>query len=109
MKSSIVYAYTFVYNCIREVISMREEHEKHQCSKRGRRHNGAQTFRRGRALAFYQQLMVKRETLKQQLESAELQSIHMMIAGELKATEGIINEFKAAFELDEFAGEMVEE
>ena len=80
---------------------MRKEHE--QCSKRGRRHSGAQTFRRGRALASYQQLMVKRETLKQQLESSELQSIHPMIAGELKATESIINEFKAAFELDELA------
>ena len=86
---------------------MRKEHE--QCSKRRRRHHGAQTFRRGRALAFYQQLMVKRETLKQQLESTELQSIHPMIAGELKATEGIINEFKVAFELEELAGETDEE
>ena len=101
--------YTFVYNCIRGVISMRKEHEERQCSKRGRRHNGAQTFRRGRALAFYEQLRVKWETLKQQLESPELQSIHPMIAGELKATEGIINEFKAAFELDEFAREKAEE
>ena len=88
---------------------MRKEHEERQCSKRGRRHNGAQTFRRGRALAFYEQLMVKRETLKQQLESPELQSIHPMIAGELKATEGIINEFKAAFELEEFTRETAEE
>ncbi|MGM9946111.1 MAG: 2-keto-3-deoxygluconate kinase [Lysinibacillus sp.] len=88
---------------------MRKEHEQRQCSKRGRRHNGAQTFRRGRALAFYEQLMVKRETLKQQLESPELQSIHPMIAGELKATEGIINEFKAAFELDEFTGDTTED
>ena len=88
---------------------MHKEHEEHQCSKRGRRHNGAQTFRRGRALAFYEQLMVKRETLKQQLESPELQLIHPMIAGELKATEGIINEFKAAFELEEFARETAEE
>jgi len=88
---------------------MRKEHEERQCSKRGRGHNGAQTFRRGRALAFYEQLMVKRETLKQQLESPELQSIHPMIAGELKATEGIINEFKAAFELEEFARDTVEE
>ena len=77
--------------------------------KRGRRRSGAQTFRRGRALAFYQQLTVKRDTLKQQLESPELQSIHPMIAGELKATEGIINEFKAAFELDEIATEMTDE
>ena len=83
-------------------------HEEHHCSKRGRRHNRAQTFRRGRALAFYEQLMVKRETLKQQLDSPELQSIHPMIAGELKATEAIINEFKAAFELGEFAGETAE-
>lgn len=88
---------------------MHKEHEQRQCSKRGRRHNGAQTFRRGRALAFYEQLMVKRETLKQQLESPELQSIHPMIAGELKATEGIINEFKAAFELDEFTGDTTED
>ena len=101
--------YTFVYNCIREVISMREEHEQHPCSRRGRRHNGAQTFRRGRALAFYERLMVKRETLKKQLESPELQSIHPMIAGELKATEGIINEFKAAFELDELTRETADE
>ena len=85
---------------------MRKEHE--QCSKNRRRHNGAQTFRRGRALAFYEKLVVKRETLKQQLESPELQVIHPMIAGELKATEGIINEFKAAFELEELAGELAE-
>ena len=83
--------------------------EEHRCTKRGRRRSGAQTFRRGRALAFYQQLTVKRDTLKQQLESPELQSIHPMIAGELKATEGIINEFKAAFELDEIATEMTDE
>ena len=80
---------------------MCNEYEQPRCSNRGRRNNGAQTFRRGRALAFYERLMVKRETLKQQLESSQLQSIHPMIAGELKATECIINEFKAAFELDE--------
>ena len=102
--------YAFVYNCIREVMSVHKEYEQSKyeespCSKRGRRHNGAQTFRRGRALAFYQQLTVKRETLKKQLDSTELQSIHPVIAGELKATEAIINEFKAAFELDEFVGE----
>lgn len=62
---------------------------------------GAQTFRRGRALMFYQQLETKRNTLKQQLETRELQSIHPMIAGELKATEAIMNEFKSVFGLDE--------
>ena len=67
--------------------------------------NGAQTFRRGRALAFYQQLTIRRNTLKAQLACAELQSIHPVIAGELKATEAIMDDFKAAFELME----MVEE
>ena len=38
-----------------------------------RRSKGAQTFRRGRALEFYRQLEMKRSTLKQQLESSELQ------------------------------------
>ena len=71
----------------------------------GRGRSSAQTFRRGRALAFYQQLLIKRDTLKAQLESPELQSIHPVIAGELKATEAIMNDFKAAFELAEMAEE----
>lgn len=71
----------------------------------GRGRSGAQTFRRGRALAFYQQLIIKRDTLRAQLESPELQSIHPVIAGELKATEAIMNDFKAAFELAEMAEE----
>ncbi|MEO4055229.1 2-keto-3-deoxygluconate kinase [Solibacillus sp. CAU 1738] len=70
---------------------------------RGNRRGGAQTFRRGRALMFYQQLETKRDTLKGQLEATELQSIHPMIAGELKATEAIMNEFKVMFRLDELA------
>lgn len=65
------------------------------------RHKGAQTFRRGRALEFYRQLVIKRDTLKQQLESVELQSIHAVIAGELKATEAIMNDFVALFQLNE--------
>ncbi|MGM9950844.1 MAG: 2-keto-3-deoxygluconate kinase [Lysinibacillus sp.] len=71
----------------------------------GRGRSSAQTFRRGRALAFYQQLVIKRDTLRAQLESPELQSIHPVIAGELKATEAIMNDFKAAFELAEMAEE----
>ncbi|MFF5996277.1 2-keto-3-deoxygluconate kinase [Lysinibacillus sp. KU-BSD001] len=94
---------------------MRREHEegftraerRHGERKRG--HHGAQTFRRGRALAFYQQLVIRQDTLKQQLESVELQSIHPIIAGELKATEAIMNDFKAAFALDEIIEETVEE
>ena len=75
--------------------------------RRGR--NGAQTFRRGRALAFYQQLAIRRNTLKTQLECSELQTIHQIIAGELKATEMIMNDFKAAFELAEMMEETVKE
>ena len=71
----------------------------------GRGRSNAQTFRRGRALAFYQQLIIKRDTLRTQLDSPELQSIHPVIAGELKATEAIMNDFKAAFELAEMAEE----
>lgn len=67
----------------------------------GERKKGAQTFRRGRALEFYRQLVIKCETLKGQLEAPELQSIHPIIAGELKATESIMNDFVALFQLDE--------
>lgn len=82
--------YTIVY---KRGDDMREEGRR----KRG----GAQTFRRGRALMFYQQLEVKRDTLKKQLESNTLESIHPVIAGELKATETIMEEFKVIFALDE--------
>lgn len=85
---------------------MREEN----CERgRGRSRGGAQTFRRGRALLFYQQLETKRDTLKGQLESTELQAIHPMIAGELKATEAIMNEFKVMFRLDELAADQCEQ
>ncbi|MGN7118263.1 hypothetical protein [Lysinibacillus odysseyi] len=79
----------------------------HKPGRRGR--SGAQTFRRGRALAFYQQLVIRRETLKVQLECSELHSIHQVIAGELKATEMIMNDFKAAFELAEMTEEKTKE
>lgn len=70
-----------------------------------RRSKGAQTFRRGRALEFYRQLEMKRSTLKQQLESSELKSIHPVIAGELKATEAIMNDFVGLFQLNELLEE----
>lgn len=69
-----------------------------ECSPRQK---GAQTFRRGRALAFYRQLETRRDTLKKQLEAPELQSIHPVIAGELKATESIMNDFIELFQLNE--------
>lgn len=44
---------------------------------------------------------VKRATLKQQLESPELQSINPILVGELKAVETIIDEFTQLFEIYE--------
>ncbi|MBQ0138639.1 MAG: hypothetical protein KBT36_05025 [Kurthia sp.] len=64
-----------------------------------KRSQGAKTFRRKRALSFLENLETKRETLKIQLETPELQSINQVLVGELKATETIINEFVQAFEL----------
>lgn len=76
----------------------REHHREGECVPRRK---GAQTFRRGRALEFYRQLVTKRDTLKRQLEAPELQSIHPVIAGELKATEAIMNDFVGLFQLNE--------
>ncbi len=120
IKKTIVKLYTYVYNCMRRVgIYMVNEHNnssneasstelEHNINRRGRRHHGAKTFRRGRALAFYEQLVVKRDTLRKQLKCPEYQSIQQVIAGELKATEAIINDFKAAFELEEVSAEIKE-
>lgn len=63
---------------------------------------GAKTFRRKRATTFLEQLEAKRDSLKKQLETPELQSINQIIVGELKATESIISEFIQSFELHEF-------
>ena len=90
----------------KEIDQYTEEHIKAKKShRRGTEAQGAKTFRRGRAIAFYEKLIVRRDTLKKQLESKELQSIHHVIAGELKATEAIISEFIKAFGLDEISTE----
>ncbi|EXG83274.1 hypothetical protein [Saccharibacillus sacchari] len=65
------------------------------------RAEGAQTFRRGRALHFLERLELKRETLAAQLEENGFESIRPVIAGELKAVDGIIREFIQVFELHE--------
>ncbi|MBD3920510.1 hypothetical protein H8B09_17235 [Paenibacillus sp. PR3] len=70
------------------------EHGKH-------RFHSAQTFRRGRALAFLETLSLKRATLLQQLNQPEYEAIKPVISGELKATDAIIQEFIHAFELRE--------
>ncbi|AQQ53409.1 hypothetical protein [Planococcus lenghuensis] len=62
-------------------------------------HKGAKTFRRGRAIEFLERMNTRRETLKQQLETPELQSINPILVGELKALETVIAEFTRLFEL----------
>lgn len=81
----------------------REEHRHGRGGghKRKEHHRGAKTFRRGRAIEFLDRLNVKRTTLKQQLETPELQSINPILVGELKAVETIINEFTQLFEIHE--------
>lgn len=66
------------------------------------RKEGAKTFRRKRAIMFLEHLETKRDVLKKQLETPELQTANPIIAGELKATEAIIAEFVQMFELYEF-------
>ncbi|MGE8203623.1 hypothetical protein ACQKP0_03590 [Heyndrickxia sp. NPDC080065] len=80
----------------------KDRHHRGEGHKRKDHQRGAKTFRRGRALAFLEMMKVKRSTLKQQLESPELQSINPILVGELKAVEMVINEFVQLFELYEF-------
>ncbi|MED4936100.1 hypothetical protein [Heyndrickxia coagulans] len=81
------------------------EGPRHPCEEEhGRRkhhHHGAKTFRRGRAIEFLNRLNIKRNTLKQQLATPELQSINPVIVGELKAIEMVISEFTELFEIRE--------
>lgn len=65
----------------------------------------AQTFRRGRALAFLDKLMINRSTLQRQIKEPEFESIKQVISGELKATEAIIEEFIHMFQLHETISE----
>lgn len=70
---------------------------------KGRKHRqyGAQTFRRGRALEFLNQLVVKRNTLRQQLDAPEFHEIRQVIQGELKMLESVIDDYTRHFELHE--------
>jgi hypothetical protein len=65
----------------------------------------AQTFRRGRAIAFLEKLKVKRSTLLQQVNQPEFDSIKQVISGELKAVDAIIQEFIHTFEFREVSSE----
>lgn len=87
----------------------RESHhgERRRGREGGPSRGGAKTFRRGRAIAFLETLQVKRATVAAQLEKPEFQSIKPVLVGELKAIDGIIDEFKNLFEIRE--GETSEE
>jgi len=92
------------------------EHRGHEREDQGRmkdfseqRFQSAQTFRRGRAIAFLEKLHVKRSTLLQQLDQPEFESIKQVISGELKAVDAIIQEFIHAFELREISPESQEQ
>ena len=99
--------------------SHRDEHHR-EGRRRGRtepregteKKHGAKTFRRGRALAFYDMMNLKSNALKKQLETPELQSINPILVGELKAVETLMEEFAQLFELyevEETAQEVTEE
>ena len=86
----------------------RERHHPDEHHRGGRRRgekdekrHGAKTFRRGRALAFYEIMKIKSSSLKKQLETPELQSVHPILVGELKAVEALMDEFAHLFELVE--------
>ncbi|WEG12091.1 hypothetical protein PU629_18505 [Pullulanibacillus sp. KACC 23026] len=89
---------------MKDIDRQQEDYMREGGKTRGRgrhHHHGAQTFRRGRALDFLEKLNVKRMTLRQQLEAPEFQEIRMVIQGELKAIELVIEEFTKQFELHE--------
>lgn len=97
----------------------RDEHHR-EGRRRGRpeqvegieKRHGAKTFRRGRALAFYDMMNMKSNALKKQLETPELQSINPILVGELKAVETLMEEFAQLFELyevEETAQEVMDE
>ena len=80
--------------------SYRERRHRHD--KEHGHKQGAKTFRRGRAIAFLERMDLRRSALKKQLETPELQSIHPVLVGELKAIDMVIAEFVHVFEVHEY-------
>lgn len=82
---------------------MKERHHRgrRHKGKEGMKHQGAKTFRRGRAISFLERMICKRSTIQQQLEKPEFQSIHQVLIGELKAIDMVIAEFTQLFEIQE--------
>lgn len=76
-------------------------HRGHRNEFFDKRFQSAQTFRRGRAVAFLERLHIRRATLLRQLNEPEYEAVKQVIGGELKAVDAIIDEFVHAFELYE--------
>lgn len=74
-----------------EVHHKRKDHPSHK--------PGPKTFRRGRAIAFFEMMQLRRLTLIQQLDAPEFQSINQILIGELKALDLVISEFSQLFEI----------
>ncbi|MER2189374.1 MAG: hypothetical protein ABS951_00335 [Solibacillus sp.] len=86
-------------------IGHRHEGRHHHDERSEEKRRGAKTFRRKKALLFLAQLETKRDILKKQLETPELQSINLVLVGELKALDAIIAEYVQLFDLHEVEDE----
>jgi hypothetical protein len=84
-------------------LNMDEHH--HGGGHKGKDHHshkrGPKTFRRGRAIAFFEMMQLRRATIMQQLDAPEFQSIRQILVGELKAIDMVISEFSQLFEIHE--------
>lgn len=59
----------------------------------------AETYRKAKIEHFYERLLIRRGTLKKQLELAEYSEERSMIKGQMLAIDLIINEIAAEFEI----------
>ncbi|MUT68744.1 hypothetical protein [Paenibacillus sp. NEAU-GSW1] len=70
-------------------------------------HKSAQTFRRGRAVAFLEKLKGNQATLQRQLNDPAFDAIKSVISGELKATESIMDAFIQMFQLHDHTADEI--
>lgn len=80
----------------------RRAHHRANSAERRERGSGAQTFRRKRIVQFLIQLETRKASLQKQLETPELQNLHPVLLGELKAVQTTIDEYIQLFELYEY-------
>ncbi|GIP32770.1 hypothetical protein [Paenibacillus sp. J2TS4] len=80
-----------------------QEYRADRHGRHGSRHgmHGAQTFRRGRILAFLEHLQARRTILARQLGESEYEAIKPVLTGELKALDHVIEDYIRLFDLQE--------